>query len=62
MIPTVFTNGRGVDKLFETIIELYEGIMLPKSVTKGKIVKTVLSEGAKRYDFQFVNKRGYQDC
>ena len=25
MIPTVFTNGRGVDKLFETIIELYEG-------------------------------------
>ena len=37
-----------------------EGIMLPKSVTKGKIVKTVLSEGAKRYDFQFVNKRGYK--
>ena len=36
------------------------GIMLPKSVTKGKIVKTVLSEGAKRYDFQFVNKRGYK--
>ena len=34
--------------------------MLPKSVTKGKIVKTVLSEGAKRYDFQFVNKRGYK--
>ena len=25
MIPTVFTNGRGVDKLFETIIQLYEG-------------------------------------
>ena len=24
MIPTVFTNGRGVDKLFETIINLYE--------------------------------------
>ena len=25
MIPTVFTNGRGVDKLLDTIIELYEG-------------------------------------
>ena len=37
-----------------------EGIMLPKSVTKGKIIKTVLPEGQKRYDFQFVNKRGYK--
>ena len=34
--------------------------MLPKSVTKGKIVKTILGEGQKRYDFQFVNKRGYK--
>ena len=34
--------------------------MLPKSVTKGKIVKTVLEDGVKRYDFQFVNKRGYK--
>ena len=37
-----------------------EGIMLPKSVTKGRIIKTVLPEGQKRYDFQFVNKRGYK--
>ena len=29
MIPTVFTNGRGVDKLFETIIELYEDKEVP---------------------------------
>lgn len=29
-------------------------------MTKGKIVKTVLGEGQKRYDFQFVNKRGYK--
>ena len=28
--------------------------------TYGKIIKTVLPEGQKRYDFQFVNKRGYK--
>lgn len=47
-------------EIFTGLQDDEEGIMLPKSVTKGKIVKTVLSEGAKRYDFQFVNKRGYK--
>ena len=37
-----------------------EGIMLPKSVTKGKIIKRVNDDGTKRYDFQFENKRGYK--
>ena len=37
-----------------------EGIMLPKSVTKGKIIKQVSTDGKKRYDFQFENKRGYK--
>ena len=37
-----------------------EGIMLPKSVTHGKIVKQVNEDGTKHYDFQFVNKRGYK--
>jgi ribonucleoside-diphosphate reductase alpha chain len=37
-----------------------EGIILPKSVTKGKIVKQVNEDGSKRYDFQFENKRGYK--
>jgi len=37
-----------------------EGIILPKSVTKGKIVKQVNTDGTKRYDFQFVNTRGYK--
>ena len=37
-----------------------EGIMLPKSVVKGKIVKQVNPDGSKRYDFQFENKRGYK--
>ena len=37
-----------------------EGIMLPKTVTKGKIIKQVTPDGTKRYDFQFENKRGYK--
>lgn len=37
-----------------------EGIMLPKSVVKGKIIKQVNEDGTKRYDFQFENKRGYK--
>lgn len=37
-----------------------EGIVLPKTVTKGKIIKQINSDGTKRYDFQFENKRGYK--
>lgn len=47
-------------EIFTGLQDDEEGIMLPKSVTKGKIVKTVLGDGVKRYDFQFVNKRGYK--
>lgn len=52
-------NGHPYE-IFTGLQDDEEGIMLPKSVTKGKIVKTVLGEGCKRYDFQFVNKRGYK--
>ena len=37
-----------------------EGILLPKSVTKGKIIKQTNEDGTHRYDFQFENKRGYK--
>jgi len=37
-----------------------EGIILPKTVTHGKIIKQINSDGTKRYDFQFENKRGYK--
>ena len=37
-----------------------EGIVLPKTVTRGKILKQVNPDGTKRYDFQFENKRGYK--
>lgn len=47
-------------EIFTGLQDDEEGIMLPKSVTHGKIVKRVLSDNTKRYDFQFRNKRGYQ--
>ena len=37
-----------------------EGIVLPKTVTHGKILKQVNPDGSKRYDFQFENRRGYK--
>jgi len=37
-----------------------EGIVLPKTVVKGKIIKNVDENGKRRYDFQFENKRGYK--
>jgi len=37
-----------------------EGIVLPKTVTKGKIIKQTSEDGSHRYDFQFENKRGYK--
>lgn len=52
-------NGHPYE-IFTGLQDEDEGIMLPKSVTKGKIIKTVLPEGQKRYDFLFVNKRGYK--
>ena len=52
-------NGHPYE-IFTGLQDEDEGIMLPKSVTKGKIIKTVTSEEQKRYDFQFVNKRGYK--
>lgn len=37
-----------------------EGIMLPKQVSKGRIIKSTDDEGERSYDFQFKNKRGYK--
>ncbi len=47
-------------EIFTGLQDDEEGIMLPKSVTKGKIIKQVNPDGTKRYDFQFENKRGYK--
>ena len=47
-------------EIFTGLQDEEEGIMLPKSVTKGKIIKQMNPDGTKRYDFQFENKRGYK--
>ncbi len=47
-------------EIFTGIMDDEEGIMLPKSVTKGRIIKVLQRDGTKRYDFQFQNKRGYK--
>lgn len=47
-------------EIFTGIADDEEGIFCPKSVTKGKIIKVVDEVGGKRYDFQFVNKRGFK--
>jgi hypothetical protein len=47
-------------EIFTGLQDDEEGIILPKSVTKGKIIKQVNDDGTKRYDFQFENTRGYK--
>ena len=47
-------------EIFTGLADDEEGILLPKSVTKGKIIRVVQEDGTKRYDFQFVNSRGFK--
>ena len=52
-------DGRPYE-IFTGIADDEEGIMLPKAVTDGKIVKNTDEDGNSRYDFQFSNKRGFK--
>jgi len=52
-------DGRPYE-IFTGIADDEEGIFCPKSVTKGKIIKAIGEDGVKRYDFQFINKRGFK--
>ena len=47
-------------EIFTGIQDDDDGIVLPKSVTHGRIIKNVDEQGNKRYDFQFENRRGYR--
>ncbi len=47
-------------EIFTGLQDDEEGIVLPKTVTKGKIIKQTDENGKHRYDFQFENKRGYK--
>lgn len=52
-------DGRPYE-IFTGLADDDDGIFCPKSVTKGKIIKAIGEDGTKRYDFQFINKRGYK--
>lgn len=52
-------NGRPYE-IFTGLADDDEGIMLPKNVVKGSIIKSYDEDGKKHYDFQFKNKRGYK--
>ena len=47
-------------EIFTGVLDDEDGIALPKTVTKGHIIKHIDEEGNKRYDFTFVNRRGYK--
>ena len=52
-------NGRPYE-IFTGLADDEEGIMLPKNISKGSIIKSYDEDGKKHYDFQFKNKRGYK--
>ncbi len=47
-------------EIFTGLSDDEDGILLPKSVLAGKIIKNREEDGTSRYDFQFTNKRGYK--
>ena len=52
-------DGRPYE-IFTGLQDDEEGIVLPKTVTKGKIIRQTNPDGSHRYDFQFENRRGYK--
>ncbi|MDU1890081.1 MAG: adenosylcobalamin-dependent ribonucleoside-diphosphate reductase [Dysgonomonas sp.] len=52
-------NGRPYE-VFTGLADDEEGLMLPKNVNHGVIIKNMNDEGQRSYDFQFKNKRGYK--
>lgn len=52
-------DGRPYE-IFTGLADDEYGIMLPKSVTHGKIIRAQNEDGTHRYDFQFVNTRGFK--
>ncbi len=52
-------DGRPYE-IFTGLADDEDGLFLPKSVTHGKIIKAIDENGVKRYDFQFINKRGHK--
>ena len=47
-------------EIFTGLSDDEDGILLPRSVTKGYIIKSWLDDEISRYDFQYINGRGYK--
>ncbi len=47
-------------EIFTGLSDDEDGILLPRSITRGYIIKNYDPDGNSRYDFQYVNKRGYK--
>ena len=52
-------DGRPYE-IFTGLSDDEDGILLPRSVQNGKILKSINPDGTKRYDFQYINKQGYR--
>jgi ribonucleoside-diphosphate reductase alpha chain len=52
-------DGRPYE-IFTGLSDDEDGILLPRTITSGKIIKSTEPDGTKRYDFQYINKRGYK--
>jgi ribonucleoside-diphosphate reductase alpha chain len=52
-------DGRPYE-IFTGLSDDEDGILLPRTITTGKIIKNIEPDGTKRYDFQYINKRGYK--
>ncbi len=52
-------NGKPYE-IFTGLADDEDGIFLPRSVETGLIIKSQMTDGTSRYDFQFTNKRGYK--
>jgi ribonucleoside-diphosphate reductase alpha chain len=47
-------------EIFTGFADDEDGILLPRNVNEGAIIKTKTEDGVSRYDFQYINQRGYK--
>jgi ribonucleoside-diphosphate reductase alpha chain len=59
-IAFIGLNNEKPYEIFTGLADDEDGILLPRSITKGKIIKSRDEDGVSRYDFQYTNKRGYK--
>jgi ribonucleoside-diphosphate reductase alpha chain len=59
-VAFIGTLGDKPYEIFTGLSDDEDGILLPRSVTKGYIIKSREDEETSRYDFQYVNKRGFK--